>query len=1266
MIRRLLKWVVAPILILLLLLSLLIFTQWGNRLLVAGVNTLSFIDIQFRQGHLLNQAEFEQIQIELDGLSIVLDEVSYHLHKRCLLVKRLCLPSLQADSVRVVMSPTEKVPEPEPEPLPPALIDIPIDISIDTIEVKHIAFENPGVAVAIEELTSAVAVQQSQVNLASTSLSRVEVKTLTATDQVSDKATASESNDKQASTADSENDWPLAALPEIFLPVELLVAQVSIADIMLWLNTSSQPQPDVAIQDFVLALNWSGYQLDITELDLQARDYGHADLTGNIDWQTPWGVNLQANTEISHFPWYEELENSKQTLQVKGNLAELEVILLNAGNVPVSLDVRGNLLDSKLPFVANLQSQRIDLTTLLGQPLIINNSQSQVYGDLQQQQFNTEIKLNGFGYQQAKVNVTGTHSEQVVDLTKLNFVDAATKSSLSGQVSLDYSSDFSSKADINIPSFQLPQIMVNKQTIDGRIEGQLHLFAMLDKDDLPKSLEQPGTWQVSSYNSRLKGLVNEQPIALNANFSIDNELRLEDGRLMVSVAESELNISGYSDENWHLKGQWQGVRLQRWLEQIEGQLAGDIQVNGEIRDPQIELLARLQEFSMQTIQVPEALLTLNYRPISNHQADIEVKSAALQIQEKQVSDISLKVNGDLDKQTLQLNTSGDIPVLLALDNQLDLEAQRSQLQVNSASVGFEGIDWQLQQALLAQIDMQDPNVEIEPHCWQHNDNQICVTQQSQLGNDGDLYLNWFVALDDYDELMLGKVLELKSAINGDAQVSWSAGQLAKLSVVNHLQGGQLTLISEDKTADLIRWQQGKVEVTGNAERLKVDLFVDKDAGSRLLAGDLEVDLQQASYPISGKLDIERFRIQLLEELVPGISKARGDISSALVIAGTAEKPALTGRLSLHDGEFETYQSPNSIDNINIDANFTGQQADIDGGFKIRSFPAELSATVDWQQGLVANARLFAEKIPLLYPPNLDAVIGTDIRFAFAEQEGQISGEIQVLDGLMTLEDLPEGSIDVSDDAVIVDASGEEVEQKSRFAIATDVDLLINPEFRLKGQGFTGNLGGKLKIRQKAHQPLQLFGLLKILNGEYKAYGQDLKVDSGEISFAGSPSNPNINVKAIREIKDENVVVGLSIVGPTEALNLSFFSNPGMAQPEIMSYLIRGRGLDANSGGGSAVGVALANALTKTTPIQNVVQNLPLLSDVTIDAEVEDDVTQATISGYLGERIFLKYGIGVYEPINELTVRFYLMSRLWLETVSGLENSADIYYSFEID
>ena len=76
--------------------------------------------------------------------------------------------------------------------------------------------------------------------------------------------------------------------------------------------------------------------------------------------------------------------------------------------------------------------------------------------------------------------------------------------------------------------------------------------------------------------------------------------------------------------------------------------------------------------------------------------------------------------------------------------------------------------------------------------------------------------------------------------------------------------------------------------------------------------------------------------------------------------------------------------------------------------------------------------------------------------------------------------------------------------------------------------------------------------------------------------------------------------------------------------------------------------------------------IPGVSNIGFGAEGSDDETAATVSGYIGERIYLSYGVGLYEPVNTLTARLYLQTRLWLEVVSGLENSVDLYYRFDID
>jgi autotransporter translocation and assembly factor TamB len=211
------------------------------------------------------------------------------------------------------------------------------------------------------------------------------------------------------------------------------------------------------------------------------------------------------------------------------------------------------------------------------------------------------------------------------------------------------------------------------------------------------------------------------------------------------------------------------------------------------------------------------------------------------------------------------------------------------------------------------------------------------------------------------------------------------------------------------------------------------------------------------------------------------------------------------------------------------------------------------------------------------------------------------------------------------------------------------------------------VGGDLRLQQAPQQPMQLFGNLNVIGGEVRAYGQRLEVKQGTIGFTGDVDNPELNLRAGRDIPLERIRVGVAMTGTLEEPLLEIYSDPAMTQTAALSWLLRGRGPDSGAGAdGTAMAVSLGAGVLNQSGVVTGINRLPGLSNVEFGAEGSEDDTAATVSGYIGERIYVSYGVGIYEPINVLTARLYLQARLWLEVVSRLENSADIYYSFDID
>lgn len=218
-----------------------------------------------------------------------------------------------------------------------------------------------------------------------------------------------------------------------------------------------------------------------------------------------------------------------------------------------------------------------------------------------------------------------------------------------------------------------------------------------------------------------------------------------------------------------------------------------------------------------------------------------------------------------------------------------------------------------------------------------------------------------------------------------------------------------------------------------------------------------------------------------------------------------------------------------------------------------------------------------------------------------------------------------------------------------------------------GDMVNATLGGDLQLVQEPGKPLQLFGNLNVIGGELRAYQQHLRIKRGTISFSGPPENPELEVRAQREISTEQVVVGIELLGTLEQPRLEIFSEPAMSQANTMSYLIRGRSVDTGaSADGAAMALSLGTGVVNQSELVAELNRIPGISNLAFGAEGTADDTAATVGGYIGERLYLSYGLGIYEPINVLTARLYLQTRLWLEVVSRLENSVDLYYSFDIN
>jgi autotransporter translocation and assembly factor TamB len=351
----------------------------------------------------------------------------------------------------------------------------------------------------------------------------------------------------------------------------------------------------------------------------------------------------------------------------------------------------------------------------------------------------------------------------------------------------------------------------------------------------------------------------------------------------------------------------------------------------------------------------------------------------------------------------------------------------------------------------------------------------------------------------------------------------------------------------------------------------------------------------------------------------------------------------------------------------LDLTLNGQSAVISGSGLLGGGKVELKGQVLAHPQLRVELAVSGDHHQILVPPSSEILVSEELTLVLTQGLLDVRGEVRVHEGVLRHKELPVGSVGLSREVVIVDTLGNVIENESPFAVSVDIWLRIRDSFRVEGEGVRATLGGELHVTQVPGEEPQVFGSLNVIAGELEAYRQRLQVRRGRIAFTGPSDNPELDIMAEREIRADDVTVGARLQGRLDEPVLEVYSNPPMPQGETMSYLVRGRGLDSGADAdGTALALSVGADVVNRSGIVAELNRLPLLSDVSFGASGGEDDTAATVSGYIGNRLYLAYGRGIYEPINELTARLYLQSRLWLEVVSRLESSVDLYYSFDID
>lgn len=445
-----------------------------------------------------------------------------------------------------------------------------------------------------------------------------------------------------------------------------------------------------------------------------------------------------------------------------------------------------------------------------------------------------------------------------------------------------------------------------------------------------------------------------------------------------------------------------------------------------------------------------------------------------------------------------------------------------------------------------------------------------------------------------------------------------------------------------------------------------------------LTGELDLKLENAVDHVTGTIEIgnlfdrrssllgngslELHDLSLLSFFYPDVANPIGTIVGRVDVSGSMTAPEIVGEVALTGGSVDIRRAGISVTEIELLLRQReAGQLSLRGAAKSDDGYLELvgDTSISSDTGIRTEVQLRGENFTLIRLPDWRVTASPSIDVLFDEQVTRVTGALGIPSANISIHTVPETTERASPDVVV--HRKDEVQRAPRRQLYVDVKTDLGEEVFFSGFGLSTGLEGSVRITGGTTTPYRSLGRVVLRGGRYKAYGQNLEIETGELIFNGPLTNPALNIRATRTASDETIA-GISLSGTPANLESEVFSEPALADAEALSYLLTGRPLaNANSEEGDMLNQA-AFALGLSTAGSVAARIRDQLGLETLGVQGTAENRQLVAGARFGSRLFIEYAYGVVDNLGTLLLRYQLSSRLVVESRSGSVRNVDIVYS----
>jgi autotransporter translocation and assembly factor TamB len=469
----------------------------------------------------------------------------------------------------------------------------------------------------------------------------------------------------------------------------------------------------------------------------------------------------------------------------------------------------------------------------------------------------------------------------------------------------------------------------------------------------------------------------------------------------------------------------------------------------------------------------------------------------------------------------------------------------------------------------------------------------------------------------------------------------------------------------------VRIADTRISGRAGAEGLHGDLvlkFARPDSGSlATITGSLgfpsyvnlhqEFTEQALEARIDGQMDLG-----LIDALVEGLAGSSGQLDIEIDVGGTVDEPLTSGHYVVN-GQTNVPSLGLTLRDIEVRATSrTRGDFEIEGGLSSGAGRLAISGRSPPIPSSESPARITVQGSDFLaaQTDQVTLVVSPDLEVLLTGEQVIVNGDVTVPRAAIEILEVPETAASVSEDVVFVGDTI--VEERRPLDVSAEVRLVLGEDVTFRGFGFSTHLDGTIVTTETPGRGTEGRGELVFREGRYRGFGQSLTIDPGRLVFAGPVDDPTLDVRAYRRA-DDGTRAGFLIGGTLQSPEVEVWSDPARSQQEALSYILFGRPLDqgtesdrAQAGSEAAILGGNILAMSMATRVG--------LDEARIETGNRREDAAFYAGKYLSPKLYVAYGVGLYEPVNVIRVRYIISRKLSLQAETGSRDSGDILYRIE--